>query len=469
MKNIRKLASVLLVLVLLCAMAVPAAAANTSITVNNTKIGETYKLYTMFDLKVNDVDAPTAYSYTVNSAWADFFREADAEAGIPAGAGAQYITVNEAGYVTAVSDAAALAKEAAVYAKTLTEKQAITATSDTVVFSGLSNGYHLITSTLGTLAMIETTPDRAEVSVNEKNPENTIEKEVKEDSTGNYGETNSAQVGDLVEFRSTAVLLPGTRNVAVHDEMDSGLSFTSGSISIQSGDTTLVLGTDYTVDESPNDEDTFDILFTDDYINALEESTELVISYTATLNNHAVVKDANGVAIVLQNNKTLITYGDKQSVEDQTTTSTHASIVHKYADGVEYLAGAEFSLKKAGVVVPLIKLDDTNYRVAMSSETGAVNTFVTVSTGDIVIWGLDTDDDYTLEEISAPDGYNKLTAEVELTVSATNDSLTAIVNNTGTVLPETGGRGTTLFYVIGGLMIVGAAVLLVTRRRMSAQ
>ena len=117
--------------------------------------------------------------------------------------------------------------------------------------------------------------------------------------------------------------------------------------------------------------------------------------------------------------------------------------------------------------MPLIKIDDTNYRVAMPGESGAVDTFTTVASGDIVIWGVDSDSDYTLEEITPPDGYNKLTAEVDVTVGEGNGTRIDVENKFGSELPSTGGIGTKIFTIVGGILIVGAGLALVVRRRMN--
>ena len=456
----KKIVTILLVMVLVLGLAAPALAAegdkNDSITVNNAKTGETYSIYKMFDLSVDSEEDPAAYSYTINADWEAFFTGT--------GAGAQYITVNDEGYVTAVSDAEALAKAAAAWAGKPTATDSKTAAGDTVEFTGLADGYWLVTSTLGTFAMIETTPDKAAVSVNEKNPEDTVTKQVKEDSTGAFGDSNDAQIGDTVEFKSTVKIVKGTRNVMVHDKMTSGLTYTAGSVAIAG----LTKGTEYTVNESPADGDTFDITFSQTWIDGLDFGTdgykEYEITYTATLNENAVASKA----ITDQTNTTKVTFGDStESEEDTTTTTTHKFSVFKHAQGkTTNLAGAEFSLKKAGTVVKLVKIDDTNYRVANGNENGAVETFTTVETGDIVIWGVDADDDYTLEEINPPKGYNKLKDEVEVTVGASNDTRIDVENRAGTELPSTGGRGVIALYVIGGILVVGAAALLITRKRM---
>lgn len=426
-------------------------AKNDSITVNGTKVGETYKLYKMFDLKVNSETEPTAYTYAVNADWASFFGEG--------GAGADFVTINKVGAVTEVSDAAALAEAAAKFAKDKKALQTVKAETETVKFENLADGYYLITSTLGTKAMIETTPDKAAVTVNEKNPEDTIEKKVKEGES--LGKENDAQIGDKVEFESTAKLVPGTRNVKITDTMTDGLTYNKD-LTIAG----LTEGTEYTVEETDHG---FVVTFVDSYIESLKAETSLTLSYSATLNTAAVVTGKDGKPVVdPQTNKTKVTFGDgTSSEEDQTTTTTHKFSVFKHATNkTENLAGAVFSLKKAGTVVKLIKLDDNNYRVANGEETDAVDTFTTVESGDIVIWGVDADNDYTLFESAAPAGYNKLAEEVKVTVDAGNATRADVENKSGNELPSTGGIGTTLFYVIGGLMVTGAVVVLVSKKRM---
>lgn len=468
MNLVKKLLTIVIALVMMLGLGVTAMAddepaKNDSITVKNAKPGETYNIYKLFDLSVNDENDPTAYTYTVNAEWEAFFGEG--------GAGADYVTINEAGAVTAINDAAALAKAAAEWDEKPEAKKSekVAEGASTVEFSNLEDGYWLITSTLGTIAMAETTPDKDAVEIDEKNSVDTIEKKVKEDSTKVYGTSNSAQIGDTVEFQSTIKLVKGTRNVVVHDKMDSGLTYTAGSVDIEE----LTKETEYTVNESPADGDTFDITFNQSWIDELdfgnEGYKEYVITYTATLNEKAVVKDENGTAVVNQENKTHVSFGDgTTSVESTTTTATHKFSIFKHATGkTENLAGAVFSLKKAGTVVPLIKLDDQNYRVAMSEEAGAVDTFTTVADGDIVIWGVDADSDYTLEEITPPEGYNKLTEAVSVPVESGDGTRITVENKFGSELPSTGGMGTTLFYIAGTILVAAAGILLVSRRRMS--
>lgn len=140
-------------------------------------------------------------------------------------------------------------------------------------------------------------------------------------------------------------------------------------------------------------------------------------------------------------------------------------IVYKHESGSDKnLAGAVFKVEKEdGTVIPLIKIDNNNYRVAKSGEENTVQTFTTVANGDIVIWGVDSDS-YKLEETLAPAGYNQLKEKVDVTVDAANSTRAEVVNNKGSELPSTGGIGTTIFYVAGAALIAVAVKLLANRR-----
>ena len=459
MKKTKRIATVLLALVMVLSLSVCAFAAGTnSITVNGAQGGETYKIYKMLDLKV-DLDK-NAYSYTVNAKWNAFFTGE--------GAGA-YVTINDAGYVTwkngmdTAENMEAFAKAAAKYAsdnEVAAVAEQTPAADSNIVFNNLDSGYYLITSTNGTLAMVDTTPANTDPVVDEKNPNPTIDKEVMEDSTGTWGDSNSAQIGDTVYFRTTVNLKHGAKNYVLHDKMGEELTLNADSITVVG----LTKGTDYTVVTTGlTDGCDFEVRFNQSYLDTIAASKTLVVEYSAVLNEKAKVESS---AL----NKTQLTWGDKNGTTwDQTETKTYEFAVLKYA-GTDSkknpLAGAEFQLKDAsGKVVKLIKVSNTVYRVANGNEAGAVDSFTTVATDKIVIKGVDLDK-YTLVEIEAPEGYNKLKAPVEVTVNADNALVVDVPNNTGAELPSTGGIGTTIFYVVGGILVVGAAVVLTTRKRM---
>ena len=471
MKKIRKIFALLIAMVMVLGMSTSVFAAGTNeITVTGTIKDETYKLYKMFDLVVDNQDNPTAFKYTVATAWKTFFT---------AGAGKDYVTINATdGHVEWVSgkdteaDMIKLAQDAASYAASLNADATKVADDTTVKFTGLDNGYYLITSTLGTKAMIDSTPTKPAQTIAEKNPEDTIEKKVQEDSTSAWGASNDAQVGDTVHFKSIAKVEPYTRNVFIHDTMDSGLTFTTGSIKVYVGndstETELNSGY-YEVLSAAQEGDTFTIQIKDSYITTLSATTYLTVTYDAVLNENAI---SSTPAIVDQKNKTTITYGDKQSVNSETTTTTHKFEIKKRNSENTVLAGARFKLyiKTADATyeeVKVIKIDDNNYRVATADETASAVEIITVATGNIVVWGVDSDT-YYLEETVAPDGYNLLADKQEVTVAAANNTVADVLNQSGSELPSTGGIGTTIFYIIGAILVIGAGVVLVTRRRMSA-
>lgn len=464
MKHAKKLVSFLLTLVMVFAMATTAFATGTnSITVNGAQKDETYKLYKMLDLSVNEDN--TAYSYTVNSEWNDFFTT---------GAGKDYVDIDTQGYVTWKADkkdadsmeAFGKAAAAAVSGKTVVATETPTA-DGSFTFLNLDAGYYLITSTNGNLAIVDTTPTNPAATVNEKNVDHTLDKKVQEDSQaeaeGNgWGKSNSAQIGDTVNFQTTITLKKGAKNVVMHDQMEEGLTFSGAdSVAIDG----LTKGADYTVVTTGlSDGCDFEIRFTQTYLDSLTTDTTLTVTYSAVLNENADITYG-------EKNDAKLTWGDASNTEwSETVTKTYQFEVLKYAANDKEkspLAGATFQLQDAnGNVVRLIKVSDTEYRVANGAETGAVDSFTTVASDKIVIKGVDLDT-YTLVETAAPAGYNKLKDPVDVTVLDTNALTVEVPNATGTELPSTGGMGTTIFYVVGAILVIGAAVLLITKKRMS--
>ena len=467
-KTFKKLFAALLAAALVLAMAVPAFAETSanpkgSITIDGTVSGETYTIYKLFDLDSYDT-ASNAYSYTVVDAWAGFFA--------PGAAGANYITLTN-GHPTwkaeksQDSDKAEFAKLALKWAtenKVSAAAESQTSTGSDVIFSNLDLGYYLVDSSLGALCGLNTTTPN--VTIKEKNGQPTIEKEVKNGDA--WGTTNDAKIGDTVEFKITIHVEAGAQSYKVTDTMEKGLSFISGSVKI---DNEALNDNNATLTLKQNDGDpTFTLAFADSYV-ANKVGQDIVVTYTATLNENAVVAG--------NKNSATLHYSNKQTVNKETTTYTYEFDLLK-VDGADHklLNGAEFKLYDAengGSVIKVVPVAG-GYRVANGDETGAVDTIKV--DGKVHISGLDKTT-YWLEETKAPDGYNKLTERkpVNLTNGSNNTTLTsdtwseadhgvAVENNAGAILPGTGGMGTTLFYVIGGGLMVAAVVLLVTKKRM---
>lgn len=486
MKKTKKFVSFLLTMVMILTMTTTAFAAQEgtltggSITIDNAVVDQTYSIYQI--LYLESYDAGTgAYSYKANSAWESWLKTQTT-----------YVTIDAQGYVTWVTgaDVAAFAKAAQAYAKanstTITpDADPVKATTTTVKFEGLKLGYYLVDSTLGTLCSLDTT--NPAVTIKEKNgtPEN--EKKVEEDSTpGVYGSANDADLNQTVKFQSTITAQAGAENYVFHDKMSKGLTF--GSVTGITLNGTTVEAKYYTVKTSElGDDCTFEVVFTQEFCDTLKANDKIVISYTATLNENAVV------GLPGNPNESKLEYGEKGNTtttpSSTTTTYTWDLDILKYGNGNEskVLEGAQFVLlnKDKTKVATVVNGKLTGWAdVPTAGEDGVTtwpeNTILTTDTnGKIEIDGLDADT-YYLREIKAPDGYNKLAEDkkVEIkgaTKAENSETLTytthveKVNNQSGTELPSTGGMGTQIFYLIGSVLVLGAAVLLVTRRRMSVK
>ena len=477
----KKIISLILALMLIASLSVAAFAAEEtgSITINGVSNENTYEIYRLLDLESYDA-AAGAYSYKANSAWVAFFATDDAKA---------YMATDADGYVTWIAaedddTKAAFAKLALAYAKensidpvkSSENAGEFVITGDSGKFSDLELGYYLVDSTVGALCGLTTTnPD---ASINAKNGIPTIDKQVKEDSTDQWGAHNTADIGQIVEYRVTINVHAGAENYILHDTMEAGLTFI-GVTQIQhvvpSVKTEDVANTDYTVKSSGiTDDCDFEVHFTKDFCERLETNDKIVISYTAMLNRTAVVAGEGN------DNTAWLTFGEgKKSNEDTVTTYTYGIDIVKTDSQNTLIDGAEFKIYDAatgGNEVAVVLMDDNvTYRRARADETGFA---IVVKDGKVRVVGFDNGT-YYLEETKAPDGYNKLTARQKFIISDGNLDATFngeiystgsgvhVVNKTGSMLPETGGLGTLLFTVLGGGTALGTGVVLVTKKRMS--
>lgn len=472
----KRVTSILLALALLLALAGTAVAAEDkgSITIDNAIVGKTYTIYRIFDLNSHNTDY-SAINYTVSEKWTAFFAE-----GAP---GRTYVDIDKTyGYVvwkTGASPAnfAAAAIEYAADNSIDHDGQAVAAYG-TVKFDDLALGYYLVQSDLGALCSLDTTMPN--VTIKEKNSESTVDKQVQEDSTGDYGDHNDADIGQTVNFRTTIYVVDGEpKNYVLHDTMSAGLTFDPASVAVTIGERTLAKNTDYTlVTSGLTDGCTFEVQFKD---GVLKPNDVVEVAYSAEVNEYAVIGGAGN------DNKTHLTYSDtpKSTGERLTKTYVWQFDVFKYAmrDGKEIpLAGAQFVLYKTVNDEKFYAQAANGKITGWTDDQKYATVFETPDNGKFVIAGLDADT-YYLEEIKAPDGYNQLKDPVKVVITATiagdktgratityNETATGTVrieNQTGVELPSTGGIGTTVFYVIGGLLMGVAVVLLVTRKKMS--
>ena len=484
MKNyVRKFGSLLLVLVMVLALNVSAFAAmqgtldGGSITIKDAVPGQQYNAYQILYIESYNAEA-NAYSYKANSAWEAWLKTQT-----------DYVSFDDQGYVTWVGEATAeraqaFAQLAQAQAKNMAADASATApdaaqgnTYSKVTFTNLKLGYYLIDSTLGTLCSIDTTNPTAEIE--EKNEVPTNEKKVEEDSNpGVYGKENDADIGQTVNFQSTIVAQKGAENYLFHDKMSEGLTF--GSVTGITLNGNAVTADKYTVKTGKDVTDgcTFEVVFSKTFCDSLAKNDSIVISYTATVNENAVIGDVGNP------NESKLSYGDasntKTTPPSTTTTYTWKLDVFKHNSDNKGLEGAKFVLARDEEGKNLISLIDkggNSYRVAKDGEEGAITEITTDATGKFTVEGLDSDT-YYLVETKAPAGYNTLKAPVKVEIGeagavsytygeAVSTGEIKVLNQTGAELPSTGGMGTTMFYILGSVLVLGAAVVLITRKRMS--
>lgn len=455
------------------------AAGEGSITLTGVSADSTYEIYKLLDLESYDKDSKV-YSYTVNSDWTAFFATAEAKA---------YFSVDAQNYATwiaAEDDAtvAEFAKKALAYAKAngiapvKSSKNAgdfvITGTSGK--FAGLELGYYLVDSTVGALCGLTTTnPDASIVAKNERP---TIDKQVMEDSTNNWGDTNTADIGQTIYFRTTINVHAGAENYVLHDTMSKGLTYLGVSKIehiIPDVSTTTVPGEYYeVVTTGLTDGCTFEVVFSNEFTNHISKNDKVIVYYEAMLNRNAIVaSDGNP-------NEAKLDYGEgNTTTSDKTNTYTFGFDIVKTDSQNTLLDGAGFKVYDAltgGNEVKVVLMEDgETYRRAREDETGVE---IVVKDGKVRIVGFDNGT-YYLEETTTPSGYNQLAARHKFVIADSNldavfsgsifstGSGVHVVNKAGSMLPETGGLGTTIFVVLGGFAVLAAGVVLFAKKRLS--
>lgn len=465
------------------------AAATGKITISNAVDGQTYSIYKVLELESYD-NGEGLYSYKPAADWNSFFDSTtDENTKKPKGAGSAYITIDSNGYATwiaEINDAnkATFAKLALEYAKTkvINNNGQKTAKGNTVIFDNLPLGYYLVDSSVGALCGLDTT--NSEVTIQEKNGTPTVEKQVKENSTNKFGDSNTAYIGQTVEFKTTITAQAGAQNYVLHDKMDAGLTFTGNvSVSLKKNDSereqTLENNKDYVLETSDLGETcTFHIEFTNALYDSLSAGDQIIVSYSAILNENAVVGNAGN------KNDTWLKYGNgTDTAHSSTTTKTYEIPVFKYTGNNKPLAGAKFTLSKnsnGSDPIELIKVNDKTkdltYRVAKTGEKPVATEITTPSNGKFVIQGLDADT-YYLTETEAPKGYNKLASPITIVIAedgkvTSNGSEVTTVNvenKTGTLLPSTGGMGTTIIYMAGAILVIASGIVLVSKKKSKAK
>lgn len=521
MKSLKKLTSLLLALVMVFAMSLSVSAATVTVGEDDNGVltGHTFKAYQIFagdyaDGKLtnikwgNGIDKEAFVEKLVALGYKKLVSEGenastaeDVANAIAADANVDSTKANK------IAQAAYECKETGIDVNLNAETE-------------LADGYYVIvdeTASDGDVAinaaLLEIVGDET-VEINVKTDKPSIEKKVKEnvkETPGDeeygdgYNDVADYNIGDEVPFafysKAPDMTNYDSYKYTIHDKMSPGLTFNKDSVVVTIGGNVLKDGQYTVVTEELHAADcTFEIRIAD-LRTVAENGDDIRVDFTATLNANAEIGlpgNPNTVKLTYSNNP--------NDDESEGTTPDDTVIVFTYELDVTKVDGANTETKLENAEFILMNEAKTKAaKVENGKFVGWVDekeatTLVSDANGNFGVAGLD-DGTYYLKETKAPAGYNLLKNPIKVVVTTTTSNgqtwtdaeatsaltkidVTAdgkagvgdlengeaeikVANNSGTTLPETGGMGTTMFYVIGAILVVGAAVVMITRKRMS--
>ena len=374
----------------------------------------------------------------------------------------------------------------------------------------------------------------------------TLEKDILED--GNKVDLNEVFVGDKIDYVLTSKVptMDGYNKYffIINDTMSEGLTF-NNDVVVKIGSNTLVEGTDYTVEITNNADGTtsFEIIFKNFIQYKAVAGSAIEVTYSATLNEKAKIGEEgnpNTANLTFSNNPNEDGVGTPETPDkpgpddDDVIGETPDDTVITYTSGIKLkkvdaegksLTGAKFKIEGVSEKVVIIneniftesengtyyRLTDGTYTeeepndltkkdyestsvkyelITVVNKTTEKTNIVTEAwvdeNGIITFEGLG-EGTFTITEMEAPEGYNKLTNPITIVISFNKNGTpkwTAtqngnpmelegnlfafeVVNKAGATLPTTGGMGTTLFYVVGAVLVMAAVVLLITKKRVA--
>lgn len=450
---------------------------NGSITVNGTTAGKSYAVYKIFDLTYKDDNV----SYTIANKWNDFFTTGEGSAFIVdknnISNSLNPIVVNgKTKYINITEDNIAEFAKKAMDAISDKNKEAVeTATSTTLKFTGLELGYYLVhpegasEALEGQKSIVSLTSTKPDGEVNVKGTYPTIKKEA---------ESKSADYGGTISFTITGKVPDPTGykkyEYVLKDTLPDGLTIDQNSIKAYIGGADKTANITKTVD-GQNMTVTLNIL---DLIkdNNAKVGDEIKVTYNTTVNKEFALGN-NGVEnkahVEFPNDPKNVDSKDKSPEEKVKVYSGKIKVI-KHAKKVttNRLEGAEFVLKNSDG--KFYKLDTTNdvYKVSWVDDIKDATVSKSNKNGELEFTGIKAGT-YKLKETKAPEGYNLLTEEKEVVLKdeAKNttdviemEATSEIANSSGVELPKVGGAGTKLFAVVGGAVILYAALSLVRRK-----
>ena len=468
----KKLLSLVLSVVMVVAMGVTVFAANQTFTITAPETNHQYEIYQIFT-------GDLANGVLSNVKWGE----------------------NGTGTKGEVVDQATLDALTAVNGKSDKEKLAVieqyanlknpVATISNGNTYTAAAGYYLIKDTDESLAGKDDTYTTylvkvvGDVTITPKSDKPSSEKKVKDTNdtdgtTTDWQDSADYDIGDAVPFQLKGTVASNydsytTYKFAFHDTESAGLTFNKDSVKVYVDGTEITEG--YTVTSPAENGHSFDVTFANlKDISSVKAGSVITVEYTSTLNEKAVLGSTgnkNKMHLEYSNNPNDAQGGETGTTPDDTViVFTYKVVANKVDENGNALKGASFKLEKKlsdetwkdlGTIDGTDKstfewsgLDDGDYRITETATPAGYNSIdpieFTIKAGHVV-----ESDNPTLGSL---EGGNLFTGEVSTgTVSAN------IVNKSGSTLPSTGGIGTTIFYVIGGILMVGAGVILISRKR----
>ena len=518
--NLKKIMAFVLAMVMVVAMSLPVSAqtvdtgagGNGSITIENASMGETYKVTKIFDASVTGKEGGAiAYSGTIPEGLTDFFEYTD-------DAHSNVVLKEDA------NETALIAKLQELYGNDTTGGTVSNGTA--LTFEGLEYGYYVVSTTQGEAA-VTVTSTNPNATVYDKNTTEPTAKKTVDDKDVYIGQT----VTYTLEFDTTNWMGQGENakqviKYEIKDTLPNYLSdVTVTSIKVDADGDTATTDDQTALTTTQFADKKIDVVWADEvagsdpkeYKNKYKNGAKIIITYTAKVTAQANVGDADGN----RNEVTLTPYVDKgntnpepwnETFKDDETIKTYGAAIHKVDDKGNDLKGAKFKIQGLTVAGSNGQYTVTDYKPTGDGAITLDNSteMVVDDEGYIYILGLPSDITLSVTETEAPKGFNKLTTAQDLTpikmsetttytnktvyydaegkvvhedvTGGTSKTIAAnyedlkeeanvlkIVNKSGAELPETGGMGTRVFYILGTVLVLGAGIILVSRKRASSK